>query len=122
MDEGGLSLAAVGRGIVGGFLGALGLAAVATLVLSFIASPASYLGLATVAVAWASVALAGFLAARAAGKGALIHGGVAGGAFLVLALVLGALVLDTGFGATAIPRLAIAVIVGALGGVLGIGL
>lgn len=113
---------AVGRGVIGGFLTALLLSLLATLALSWATSPIGLLGMATVLVAWLSVAAAGFLAARLAGRAALLHGAVAGGLFLILAIAAGSFFPHSAFTWPALAlRMLLACLVGSLGGILGLG-
>lgn len=113
--------AAFGGGVLGLVIAAA-LIAVAGVVLSMSTMPARYLGTSTGVISWLTVLLAGFVGARRAGRGAIAHGAVAGAIFVLLAVFLGSVVFRQGLsGQVLLVRLAIALAVGALGGLLGVG-
>lgn len=120
--ENGLDLAAILRGAL--VAAALAIVAAGACALLLNLGPGSAPGAASVAsavVLWLAVLVAGLASARSAGRSGLLHGALAGGAFIVLALLVGRL----GFGlipsmSTVSTRFLLGLAVGAIGGALGL--
>lgn len=123
MRESSLVPGAIGQGAVWGIASALVLTAFAALILAMSRHGAAYLPLASQSVAWASVFLGGVFAGRAAGRGGLFHGALGGLGAFTLALVLGTLIFNVPIPpAMAGVRAAVALVVGAFGGIIGVAL
>lgn len=121
MAESGIAFGAVGRGALWGLLAALVLSAVAALFLSFSANGMTYMPTATMAVGWLSVLTGGIVAGQAAGRAGLLHGAVTGLVVVLLAIAIGTLAFDVPLiGTKVLMRGAIALVVGAVGGALGV--
>ena len=119
--ESGLDFGSVVRGILYGCCTSLLAAALAALLISGgLVSNVAVTGT-TTAIVWIGVFVAGFSAARAAGHGGMVHGCLAGGALVLVGLLLG----RYGYGLPASSgsvglRLVLGLVVGALGGALGL--
>ncbi|MDA8346101.1 MAG: TIGR04086 family membrane protein [Thermaerobacter sp.] len=121
--EGGFDTAAVLRGAGIGAVWSAGLLLLATLMLYMSSQPTAMVPWAAMGIAWLSVFVGGFSAARRAGRAGLWHGAAAGLALFLGLYLVGVLGFDAhvtlGPGAV---RALVAGIVGALGGALGLAL
>lgn len=120
-SESGFDGVSVLRGAGTGAITAATLLLIASLVLYVVQDSSGFVPLASVSVAWLSVLASGVSAARRAGRAGIWHGAAAGILLFFALYLLGVLAYDLPLQPSGLAlRVALSLVVGAIGGVIGL--
>lgn len=125
VESGGFSSTATGflKGVFIAAIFTLSVLLIAALVLSYTPLPASSIPYISYFVQAVGAVISGYIPAKRAGTRGILTGGVAGGLYILIIWLIASLVADgLVFGSHILKMIAISVIAGAIGGILGVNL